>query len=140
MTYKQFVDTLGKISLTQHNIHTSGYGDLYKDLNANPSVKYGVFYVTPNQSYRNGDFDYFNINAFVIDRLVDMDGTNTLQVQSIAKETLDNIFKIFCEQYDAEIEGNVYFQMFTQRFADLTAGCYFVITLAVPVDSICIND
>lgn len=140
MTYQQFIKTLEHIALTQHNIRYAGYGDLYRDLDSNPSLKYGVFYLTPNQHQLQGDTVLFSVNAFVIDRLINEEGDNTLQVQSSAKEVLDNIFRVFCERYGADIYGSVIYQMFTQKFSDLTAGCYAIITFALPVDTICVDE
>lgn len=140
MTYKQFIKSLDKIALTQHNIRYAGNGDLYRDLNSDPNIKYGVFYTTPGQTQAEGDFDYYNVNAFIIDRLENMDGDNMLQVQSSAKEVLDNIFTIFCDTYDAEIYGRVYYTMFTQRFSDECAGCFMNITIELPKSTICPED
>ena len=140
MTLQQVVNTLQRIALSQHNVRSCGYGDLYSDLNSNPNIKYDVFYLTDNQHQRDGDFDRYSFNLFYISRLENMDGDNMLQIHSIGKSVLDNIVQIFCEDYDAEIYGTAYYQTFTQRFADLTAGIYAIITLEVPKDSICIDE
>ena len=125
------------IALNQHNVRYANYGDLYRDLNSDPNIKYDVFYITPNQYTLEGDFNRFSFNLFYISRLENVDGDNMLQVQSIGKEVLDNIVRVFCETFDAETYGSIYYQPFTQRFADECAGIYMTVTLVVPVDSIC---
>jgi hypothetical protein len=139
MTLNQVVRQLQRIALTQHNVRTVGEGDLYADLSATPSLKYDVFYITQNQHQTEGDFDRYSFNLFYISRQENVDGSNSLQVQSIGKEVLENVIKIFCDEYFAEVYGTIYFQPFVQRFADLTAGIYAIITLQVPKDSICID-
>lgn len=137
MTYQQVVKSLETIALNQHNVRYAGYGSLYEDLNSTPNIKYDVFYITPNQYTLEGDFNRFSFNLFYISRLEDVDGDNMLQVQSIGKEILDNIVRVFCETFDAETYGSIYYQPFTQRFADECAGIYMTVTLVVPVDSTC---
>ncbi len=137
MTYQQVIKSLETIALNQHNVRYAGYGDLYRDLNSDPNIKYDVFYITPNQYTLEGDFNRFSFNLFYISRLENVDGDNMLQVQSIGKEILDNIVRVFCETFDAETYGSIYYQPFTQRFSDLTAGVFMTVTLEVPVDSIC---
>lgn len=140
MTLQQVIRQLQKIALTQHNIRFTGEGDLYRDLNAQGSVEYDIFYVTQNQHQSEGDFDRYNLNLFYISRLDSEDAGNALQIQSIGKEVIDNVVKIFCNDYDAEVYGVTYWQPFTQRFSDLCAGIYAIITLEVPKDSICIDE
>lgn len=129
-----------KIALTQHNVRYAGDGDLYRDLNAQPSIKYDAFYITQNQHESIEDFDRYNLNLFFISRQEDTEAGNALQIQSIGKEVIENVVKIFCEDYDAEVYGSIYWQPFVQKFADLTAGIYAIITLEVPKDSICIDE
>ena len=140
MTLKQVITELCKIALTQHNVRTAGYNDLYGALNTDASIQYDVWFVTQNQHQSEGDFDRYGLNLFYISRLENTDGDNELQIQSIGKEVIDNVVKIFCELYDAEVYGVTYYQPFTQRFASLTAGIYAIITLEVPKNSICIDE
>lgn len=142
MTYQQVIKTLQKIALTQHNVRYTGYGDLYRDLSSNPNIKYDVVYITPNQHQTEEEigFDRYNLNLIYISRLDNVDGDNTLQVQSVGKEILTNIIRIFCEEYDSEVYGQIVWQMFTQRFGDLCGGCYCMVQLEVPQETICIDD
>lgn len=140
MTLFNVIKNLKRIALGQHNVRYAGDGDLYRDLNANPSIKYDVFYITQNEHHTEGDMDRYSFNLFYISRIEDADGSNETQIQSIGKEVLWNVIKTFCEDYDADIYGNVYWQPFTQRFSDLCAGMYAVITLEVSMESSCIDE
>lgn len=137
MTYQQVVNELCRIAQTQHNVRSYGYGDLFADLDANPSIKYDVFYVVPNQSASVGEFDRFGFNLYHISRLENVDGTNLLQQESVAKEIIDNIATIFCNQYNAEVFGTTYYNFFKHKFSDLTCGCYAQITFQIPKAAIC---
>ena len=126
--------------MSQHNVRYTGEGDLYRDLNAQGGVRYDCFYITQNQHQSEGDFDRYAFNLFYISRLDSEDAGNALQIQSIGKEVVENVVRIFCETYDAEVYNVTYWQPFTQRFSDLCAGIYAIITLEVPKDSICIDE
>lgn len=140
MTLYQVIKQLERIALSQHNVRYAGEGDLYRDLNAQPSIKYDVFYITQNQHQSGEEFDMFNFNLFYISRQVDTEAGNALQIQSIGKEVLENIIKIFCEEYDSEVYGTIIWQPFVQRFSDLCSGIYATLTLEVPKDTTCIDE
>lgn len=140
MTLLQVIRQLERIALTQHNVRYAADGDIFKDLNSNQSVKYDVVYLTQNQHQSEGEFDRYNLNIFYISRLENMDGDNTLQIQSIGKEVIENMVKIFCDQFDADVYGTTYWQAFKQKFADETAGIYCIIVLEVPKDSVCVDE
>lgn len=139
MTLKQVVTELQKIALTQKNVRSAGYGDIYLFM-SNPSTKYDVFYITTaDESSSIEGFDRYTLTCFYISRITDIEGNNQLQVHSIGKEVLDNIAKIFCEKYDCDIYGTTYYTFFNQKFQDLTAGCYMRITFEI-ASSVCIDE
>lgn len=135
MTLYEIIDTLKKIALTQPNIRTATDGDVFDAMNSNPSIKYGVFHVTQTTHTEDEQFDNFGLNLFVIDRLED-DDSNRVSVQSTAKQLLSNIIGTFCETFDAE-HNNITYQIFTQRFKDLTAGVWATVTFQVLKDYSC---
>jgi len=139
MIYQQVVNELIKIALTQHNVRSAGYGDIYNFMNTTPNIKYNVFYVTPAQMQSEEEFDRITLNLFHISRLENLEGDNILQLHSISKEVLDNVVKIFCEEFDTDTYGTTYYQMFNQRFQDLCCGCYMTVTLLIP-KSLCIDE
>ena len=136
MTLYETVRAFENIALEQPNIRSVGHNRLYDDMNATPSLKYRVFYLTQNPHKSNDLFDIYSFNAFVIDRLRD-DKTNELEAESYAKETLDNILTKFCEMYQAELVGTRKYQPFTEKFADETCGMYVTFEVEVPKDLIC---
>ena len=136
MTLYETIDLLKKIALKHPNIGSASEGNIYEYMNANPSVKYGVFFITQGTHSQDEMFNHFEFTLFYVDRLVDDMEENRLQIQSIGKETLSNILTFFCEEFDAECE-NISFQPFTQKFVDETAGIYSTITIDVPKDVIC---
>lgn len=137
MTYQQVIKELQRIALSQRNVRSVGYGDLYRDLSADQGIKYDYFYITPNQSASVGEFDRFSLNLYHISRLENMDGDNILQQESVGKEVLDNIAQNFCDLYGCDIFGTTYYNFFIQKFADLTCGLYMQITFQVPKNVIC---
>ena len=136
MTLYETIDFLKKIALKHPNIGSASEGNIYEYMNANPSVKYGVFFITQGTHSQDEMFNHFEFTLFYVDRLVDDMEENRLQIQSIGKEILSNILTFFCEEFDAECE-NISFQPFTQKFVDETAGIYSTITIDVPKDVIC---
>lgn len=136
MTLYETIDWLKKIALKHPNIGSASEGNIYEYMNANPSVKYGVFFITQGTHSQDEMFNHFEFTLFYVDRLVDDMEENRLQIQSIGKEILSNILTFFCEEFDAECE-NISFQPFTQRFVDETAGIYSTITIDMPKDVIC---
>ena len=136
MTLYETIDFLKKIALKHPNIGSASEGNIYEYMNANPSVKYGVFFITQGTHSQDEMFNHFEFTLFYVDRLVDDMEENRLQIQSIGKEILSNILTFFCEEFDAECE-NISFQPFTQKFVDETAGIYSTITIDMPKDIIC---
>lgn len=135
MTLYQVITTLQDIATTQPNVRTATNGDIYEVMNGNPSVKYGVFHITQNNHQTFPDYDIYSLSLFYLDRNED-DDANTLQIQSIGKEVIDNIVKIFCEGFDADFP-TITFTPFTQRFDDDTAGVFANIQLEVYKDWNC---
>lgn len=136
MTLYETIDLLKKIALKHPNIGSASEGNIYEYMNANPSVKYGVFFITQGTHSQDEMFNHFEFTLFYVDRLVDDMEENRLQAQSIGKEILSNILTFFCEEFDAECD-NITYQPFTQKFLDMTAGIYSTITIDVPKDVIC---
>ena len=136
MTLYETIDLLKKIALKHPNIGSASEGNIYEYMNANPSVKYGVFFITQGTHSQDEMFNHFEFTLFYVDRLVDDMEENRLQIQSAGKEMLSNIITFFCEEFDAECD-NITYQPFTQKFTDLTAGVYATITIDMPKDVIC---
>ena len=135
MTLQELIKTLQQIALTQPNVRTATDGDIYEVMNANPSIRYGVFHITQNTHQSYEDRDVYGLNLFYVDRNED-DDANTLQIQSIGKSVIDNIIRTFIEDFDGDFPTITY-TPFTQRFKDNTAGVFAGINMEVYKDWIC---
>ena len=138
MTLIEVIDNLKQIALTQPNVRTVLEGDIYNNLNSNPSVVYSVINITQQTIREDEDNDYYTFNIFYVDRLTD-DYNNKLQIQSIGKSVLSNIIRIFCDRFDIDFpdQMNIVFNSFQEKFCDLAAGQYCTLTLTIPKDLIC---
>lgn len=138
MTLYNVIRYLENFALALPNVRTASDGDVYAALNDNPTLEYGVFFITQNTHQEFEQMDRYGLTLFYIDRL---DGTledNRLQIQSIGKETLSTIIRDFCDEYDIDLPTMLY-TPFTQKFKDLTAGVYVTIDLEIYKDS-CYDD
>ena len=136
MTLLQIVDKLQTIALSQPNVRTVGEGNIYDKMNANPSVKYGVFFITQNTHIEYEESDRYGFTLFYVDRLEDDMESNRLRIQSHGKQVLGNIITMFCNEFDIDFPEITY-TPFTEKFVDLTAGIYANILIDVYKDTIC---
>lgn len=137
MTLFQVVKSLQTIALANPYIKNAGDGSIYNFMNANPSIKYGVFFVSQTTHREDDFFDWYGFNLFVIDRLVDNLESNRLQIQSIAKEVLSNTIKTFIKKFIGITHGDIRYTPFTERFADLCAGQYCNVEFKIPKAVVC---
>lgn len=139
MTLYKLVEILKEVALRQPLIRTAGEGDIYDALNADPSIDYGVFFITQQTHTQDETFDHYALVLFYVDRLVSDLEDNRLQVQSIGKEILTNIIRTVENNYDIDV-STISYTTFTQRFADETAGCYVQLIFDIPLDYLCEED
>lgn len=136
MTYYEIISDLKKEALKEPNIRFAGSKDIY-ELNSNPDIDYGVFYITQNSHRWTEDMLYFSLNLFYIDRWDESDD-NQLLIHSAGIQKLMNIVNRFRENHpDLDVNWSGTFTSFYQRFKDITAGVWLTIELAVPVGLIC---
>lgn len=138
MTLYSVIRNLEKLSLAVPNVRTASDGNVYEAMNDNPTLKYGVFFVSQNSHQEYEQTDRYGLTLFYIDRLDDTLEDNRLQIQSIGKEVLSTIIRDFCEEYECDLPTMNY-TPFTQKFKDLTAGVYVQITLELYKDD-CYDD
>lgn len=129
MTLQTIIDTLKAIGLTQPNVRTATEGDIYRALDGNPSVKYGVFHLSQTTHHERENTDVYGFNLFYVDRLED-DMANRTQIQSIGKSVIGNIVSTFCDRMDGE-HSEITYTPFTERFTDECAGVYATLTFEV---------
>ena len=140
MTLYQIVSYLKQIALSSPYIRTAEEGSVYTIMNGNPHSKYGVFVVSQTLHRQDEIFDYYGLNLFVIDRLVDDLESNRLQIQSLAKEVLANTILTFVTKFYGITHNELQFHPFTEKFVDLTAGQYVQVTFQIPRSLICPDD
>ena len=139
MTLLQTIDKLQTIALTQPNVRTAGEGNIYDKMNTNPSVKYGVFFITQNTHIEYEESDRYGFTLFYVDRLEDDMESNRLRIQSHGKQVLGNIITMFCNEFDIDFPEITY-TPFTEKFVDLTAGVYATISFNIYKNSICADE
>ena len=128
MTLLDIVKELENIAKKQPNINYVGNGDIYA-LSTLPNVNYGVFYVTQSNHTQNENTINYTLTLFYVDRLMN-DNSNRLQIQSNGITTLTNIINIFSmKNDDVEIQYNIPYTTFIQRFADDCSGVYCNVTI-----------
>lgn len=138
MTLYEVIRHLEQLALTTPNVRTASDGDVYAGMNDNPTLKYGVFFVTQDTHQEFEQMDRYGLTLFYIDRLDDTLEDNRLQIQSIGKEILSTVIRDFCDEYDVDLP-TINYTVFTQKFKDMCAGIYAQITLEIYKDS-CYDD
>lgn len=123
MTLSEVINSLLKIAEKVPNINYVGQGDIYS-LNTLPNIDYGVFFITQSQHQQQEDTIRYNLTLFYVDRLK-ADGSNKLQIQSNGITALGNIINVFSlKNDDVEIQYDIQYTTFLQRFADECSGVY----------------
>lgn len=136
MTLYEIVKGFENIALRMPLVMTAEDGSIYEIMNANPSIKYGVFVVTQNTHRSDEMFDYYGLTLFYCDRLDSDRENNRLQIQSFGKQVLENVIHLFCDEFDLDLPSITY-NTWTQQFMDITAGCYAQFELECPKCAIC---
>lgn len=134
MTLRDTIALIERTAASQPAVNMLVRNDIYK-LNACPDALYGAFAWTQEQ-HREALDDYGPAFAFVlfyVDRLLE-DGSNQVEVQGTAVETLRNVIRSLAA--DLDITDWTY-TTFNQRFTDLCAGAFARVVIRVPADSVC---
>ncbi len=122
MTLFELINKLKDIAISKPNINYVGDGDVYT-LNSLPNIDYSVFFITQNDHSIYQDTITYNLNLFYIDRISDSED-NVLNIQSDGMLQLTNIINTLVFSEDVDVEGDITFVPFIQRFADQCAGIY----------------
>lgn len=129
MTLFEIINKLKTIAISKPNINYAGDGDVYT-LNSLPNIDYSVFFVTQNDHSIESDTITYNLNLFYIDRISDSED-NTLNIQSDGMLQLTNIINTLVFSEDVDVDGEINFVPFIQRFADQCAGVYCTVRFIV---------
>lgn len=122
MTLHEIINKLKDIAINKPNINYVGDGDVYT-LNSLPNLDYSVFFITQNAHSIDGNTIIYNLNLFYIDRIADSED-NVLNIQSDGILQLTNIINTLVFSEDADVDGEINFVPFIQRFSDNCAGVY----------------
>lgn len=129
MTLFEIINKLKDIAISKPNINYVGDGDVYT-LNSLPNIDYSVFFVTQNDHSIYQDTITYNLNLFYIDRISDSED-NVLNIQSDGMLQLTNIINALVFSEDVDVDGDINFVPFIQRFADQCAGVYCTVRFVV---------
>ena len=122
MTLFEIINKLKDIAISKPNINYVGDGDVYT-LNSLPNIDYSVFFITQNDHSIYQDTITYSLNLFYIDRISDSED-NTLNIQSDGMLQLTNIINTLVFSEDVDVDGDITFVPFIQRFADQCSGVY----------------
>lgn len=122
MTLFELINKLKDIAISKPNINYVGDGDVYT-LNSLPNIDYSVFFITQNEHSIYQDTITYNLNLFYIDRVSDSED-NVLNIQSDGILQLTNIINTLVFSEDVDVDGEISFTPFIQRFADNCSGVY----------------
>lgn len=136
MTLRDVILAMERLAASSPAVNTVVGNDVF-EINALPSVKYGVFAWTQGEHLADvsAGLIRYSFTLFYVD-LLQNDGANRLQIQTAGIQMLGNLLL----QLDAEdivTDGEVTFRSFNQRFTDECAGVYTNVTLLVPMDTTC---
>lgn len=129
MTLIDIINRLKNTAKNVKNINYVGDGDIYT-LSTFPNLDYSVFFVTQTNHSMDKNTINYTLTLFYVDRLLN-DSSNRLQIQSTGIVTLTNIINKFVNENDVEIDGNIQFTTFNQRFADECSGVFANVTFVV---------
>ena len=129
MTLFEIINKLKDIAIRKPNINFVGDGDVYT-LNSLPNIDYSVFFITQNDHSIYQDTITYSLNLFYIDRISDSED-NVLNIQSDGMLQLTNVINTLVFSEDVDVEGEITFTPFIQRFADQCAGVYCTVRFIV---------
>ena len=129
MTLFEIINKLKSIAINKPNINYVGDGDVYV-LNSLPNIDYSVFFITQNDHSIYQDTITYSLNLFYIDRISDSED-NVLNIQSDGMLQLTNVINTLVFSEDVDVDGDITFTPFIQRFADNCAGVYCTVRFIV---------
>ena len=129
MTLFEIINKLKDIAISKPNINFVGDGDVYV-LNSLPNIDYSVFFITQNDHSIYQDTITYSLNLFYIDRISDSED-NVLNIQSDGMLQLTNVINTLVFSEDVDVDGEITFTPFIQRFADQCAGVYCTVRFIV---------
>lgn len=134
MNYKEAVNTILDIASNHKMVNEVGYGDIYEHLNSGEHKYPCVFLTVENVGSDPNATNVINATLFYVDRLTE-DSSNKLDIQSFAITVLEFLTNQYTDVFLQVETTNI--TLFTEKFADLTAGGYIQIGITYNADNIC---
>lgn len=138
ITLAKIIDVICAIASGERNINTVIQNDIY-ELDGQPDTKYNVFGITQNIHSEDDQFMYYDFNLYFINRVTNDERSNEILNQSTGIQVLRNIIRKTCEYLDIEVNTDIQYFPFIQKFADICSGVYADVIFAVPID-LCVED
>ena len=138
ITLAKIIDVICAIASGEKNINTVIQNDIY-ELDGIPNAKYNVFGITQNIHREDEQFIYFNFYLYYINRVNNDGRQNEILNQSVGIQVLRNIIRKTCEYFDIDVDQDIQYFPFIQKFADVCSGVYADVVFAVPLD-MCLED
>ena len=138
ITLAKLIDVICAIASGEKNINTVIQNDIY-ELDGIPNAKYNVFGITQNIHREDEQFIYFNFYLYYINRVNNDGRQNEILNQSTGIQVLRNIIRKTCEYFDIDVDQDIQYFPFIQKFADVCSGVYADVVFAVPLD-MCLED
>lgn len=138
ITLAKIIDVICAIASGERNINTVIQNDIY-ELDGQPDTKYNVFGITQNIHSEDDQFMYYDFNLYFINRVTNDERSNEILNQSTGIQVLRNIIRKTCEYLDIEVNTDIQYFPFIQKFADVCSGVYATVVFAVPID-LCVED
>lgn len=131
MNTVELVSLVKDIGLSQELVKTVTDGDVYENWNTT-EIKYGAVNIgIQNISYQSQQSVY-NLILYYGDRL-EQDKSNLNSIYTDGLNALQSIINILYQLDNVDIDDNVLYTPFEQKFADYLAGVYC--SVAIRVDS-----
>lgn len=128
MTLREIFTAIENIARQVPDVRTIVENDITR-LNEKRQAEYGVFGITQESHTSSQGWMTYTLNLFFIDRLVNGQD-NEVQIQSHAIDVLRAI--VMKMQESMAVSESVRYTAFTERFQDLCAGAWAVVTVQTP--------
>ena len=129
MTLRETYTAIEAIATQVPDVRTVVENDITR-LNEMREAQYGVFGITQEQHSGSQGWMTYTLNLFFIDRLLNSQD-NEVQIQSHAIDVLRAIV-IRMQEEGIPVADSVRYTAFTERFQDLCAGAWAVVTIQTP--------
>lgn len=128
MTLRDIFTYIEDIALLVPDVRTVVENDITR-LNAMREARYGVFGITQESHTSSRGWITYTLNLFFIDRLVNST-ENEVEIQSHAIDVLRAVVMRVGESL--AVSESVRYTAFTERFQDMCAGAWAVVTIQTP--------